>query len=121
MYPEMLTSQPQTLDRVFLALSHPVRREILLRLAQGAATVTDIAAPFELSLNAISKHLKVLEKAGLIQRQVQGREHYCRIRPEPIEEVSNWLTYYQAFWTSRLDAMEQELINRKQSKQPDRK
>jgi DNA-binding transcriptional ArsR family regulator len=112
----MTASQSQLLDSVFLALGHPVRREILAHLAQGAATVTDIAAPFEVSLNAISKHLKVLERAGLIQREILGREHYCRINPEPLEEVSAWLTYYQTFWTSRFDAMEQDLIATKQSK-----
>src|SRR5215831_2405564 len=112
----MVATHPQTLDRVFLALSHPIRRQILIRLAQGAATVTDIAEPFKLSLNAVSKHLKVLEKASLIQRQVLGREHYCRINPQPLEEVSDWLTYYQAFWTSRLDAMEQEIIASKRAK-----
>lgn len=106
----MIAPQPHTLDNVFLALGHPVRRQILVRLAQGAATVTDIAEPFEISLNAVSKHLKVLERAGLIHRQVLGREHYCSISPQPLEEVSNWLTYYRAFWTSRLDAMERELI-----------
>ena len=109
----MIESHPHTLDSVFLALGHPIRRQILMRLAQGAATVTDIAEPFELSLNAISKHLKVLEKAGLIRRQVLGREHYCSISPQPLEEVSNWLNYYQGFWMSRLDAMEQELLARK--------
>lgn len=106
----------QTLDKVFLALGHPVRRQILVRLAQGTATVSNIAEPFEMSLNAISKHLKVLEKAGLIQREVLGREHYCRISTEPLEEVSNWLDYYQTFWTSRLDVMEQEIIAKKRSK-----
>lgn len=115
-----VVSQLQTLDRVFLALGHPVRRQILVRLAQGAATITDIAEPFEMSLNAISKHLKVLEKANLIQRQVIGREHYCSISPQPLEEVSNWLIYYQAFWTSRLDALEQEIIANKRSKSSDR-
>ena len=75
MFIGMVTLQPQALDRVFLALGHPIRRQILVRLAQGTATVTDIAEPFDLSLNAISKHLKVLEKAGLIQREVLGREH----------------------------------------------
>jgi DNA-binding transcriptional ArsR family regulator len=112
----MVTSQPQTLDRVFLALGHPVRRQILARLTQGAATVTEIAEPFEMSLNAVSKHLKVLERASLIQRQVRGREHYCSINPQPLEEVSNWLLYYQAFWTGRFDAMEQEIIAAKQSR-----
>ena len=114
MFNNMIASQPQKLDRVFLALGHPVRRQILMRLAHGAATVTDIAEPFEMSLNAISKHLKVLEKAGLIQREVLGREHYCRISPESLKEVSDWLAYYQAFWTSRLDAMEHELIASRQ-------
>ncbi len=116
----MVASQAQTLDRVFLALSHPVRRKILVRLARGAATVGDIAEPFEMSLNAISKHLKVLERASLIQRQVLGREHFCSISPQPLEEVSNWLAHYQAFWTSRLDAMEQEIIASKRSKPSER-
>lgn len=114
-------SEPQPLDRVFLALSHPVRRQILERLAQGAATVSDIAEPFDnLSLNAVSKHLKVLENANLIQRQVLGREHYCSISPQPLEDVTNWLTYYRAFWTSRFDAMEQELLAKKRSKLSDK-
>lgn len=116
----MDVAESQTLDRGFLALGHPVRRQILVRLAQGSATVTDIAEPFDLSLNAISKHLKVLEKAGLIQREVLGREHYCRISTEPLEEVSDWLVYYQAFWTSRLDAMEREILARKRSKSSDK-
>jgi len=116
MFNDMIASQPQELNRIFLALGHPVRRQILACLAQGEATVTEIAEPFELSLNAISKHLKVLERAGLIERQVVGREHYCRICPEPLKEASEWLAYYQAFWTSRLDAMEQELIAKRRSK-----
>ena len=116
MFNNTIVSQPQKLDRVFLALGHPVRRQILARLAQGPATVTDIAEPFEISLNAISKHLKVLERAGLIERQVLGREHYSRICPELLKEVFDWLTYYQAFWTSRLDAMEQEIIARRRPK-----
>src|SRR5215831_10422196 len=116
----MVSQQLQALDRVFLALGHPVRRQILERLMVSEATVTDIAAPFELSLNAISKHLKVLEKAGLIQRQIQGREHYCRLSPQPLEEVTDWLTHYQTFWTSRFDAMEQELIARERAKSLDK-
>src|SRR5215468_8207129 len=102
-----------TLTSVLGAVSHPSRRAILDRLARGPARVTEIAEPFDMSLNAVSKHLKVLESAGLIQREVVGREHYCRIRTEPLAEVTNWLTYYQAFWSSRLDAMEQALITRK--------
>ncbi len=116
MFNNIITSQPHELNRIFLALSHPVRRQILACLAQGEATVTEIAEPFDLSLNAISKHLKVLERAGLIERQVVGREHYCRIFSEPLKEASEWLTYYQAFWTSRLDAMEEQLIAKRRSK-----
>jgi DNA-binding transcriptional ArsR family regulator len=99
----MVRSQPQsqTLDHVFLALGHPVRRQILMRLAQGPATVTAIAEPFDLSLNAISKHLKVLENANLIKREVLGREHYCSINPQPLEDVSRWLAYYHHLWASR--------------------
>jgi DNA-binding transcriptional ArsR family regulator len=112
----MESYQQQTLDKVFQALGHPIRRQILVNLAHGMATVTDISQPFAMSLNAISKHLKVLESAGLIQREVVGREHYCRIRTEPLTEVSTWLSYYQTFWTHRLDAMERELIEKKRSK-----
>ncbi|HEX6384603.1 MAG TPA: metalloregulator ArsR/SmtB family transcription factor [Anaerolineae bacterium] len=112
----MVEAQSETLDKVFAALGHPIRRQILLRLAQGKATVTDIAEPFAPSLNAISKHLKVLEKAGLIEREIIGREHYCSINPRPLEEVSDWLGHYQAFWTSRLEALEQELVARRPSR-----
>ncbi len=109
----------QTLDQVFFALGHPVRRQILIRLAQSPAIVTEIAEPFELSLNAISKHLKVLEKAGLIQREVQGREHTFKVTPQPLGEVFDWLAYYQAFWTNRLDALEKDILARKRSGAPD--
>jgi DNA-binding transcriptional ArsR family regulator len=116
----MANSEPQTIDKVFLALGHPVRREILVRLAQGSATVMEIAEPYEISLNAISKHLKILEKANLIQRRVIGREHYCSISPEPLAEITNWLNYYQSFWTVRLDALEQAIIAKRQAKDSDR-
>jgi DNA-binding transcriptional ArsR family regulator len=109
----MLQTQSPSLDHVFLALSHPVRRQILSRLIQGAATVTDIAEPFSLSLNAISKHLKILERAHLINREVLGREHYCRVNPQPLEQASRWLAFYQVFWTDRLDALEHELLVKK--------
>ena len=110
----MTEKQSAILDQVFSALGHPIRRQILARLRRGPATVTDIAAPFDTSLNAISKHLKVLEKAGLIERDIIGREHYCRLNLQPLEAVAGWLAYYQAFWTSHLDAMEQVLMAGKQ-------
>ena len=116
----MTDKRNETLDKVFLALGHPIRRTILMRLLRGRATVTDIAMPFDTSLNAISKHLKVLEKAGLIQREVLGREHYCGLRPGALNEVAHWLVYYQAFWADRLNALDQELAARKRSKAPSR-
>jgi DNA-binding transcriptional ArsR family regulator len=116
----MVEAQTQTLDRVFLALGHPVRRQILVRLTEGPATVSDIAEPFDMSLNAISKHLKVLESANLIQREVIGREHYCSANRGSLEEVAHWLAYYQSFWSSGFEAIEQELIAKKQAKSLDK-
>jgi DNA-binding transcriptional ArsR family regulator len=79
-------------------------------LREGSATVTAIAEPFPTSLNAVSKHLKVLESAGLIRREIVGRRHYCSVTPRRLDEARDWLDYYRAFWTSRLDAMEEELL-----------
>jgi DNA-binding transcriptional ArsR family regulator len=95
------------LSTVLGAISHPSRRAILHRLADGPARVTEIAAPFEMSLNAVSKHLKVLEGAGLIDREVQGRDHVIRFRGAPLRMVSDWVHEYQQFWTERLDRLEQ--------------
>ena len=114
----MTDTKTETLDRVFLALGHPIRRTILMRLSRGRATVTEIAMPFDTSLNAISKHLKVLEKAGLIEREVMGREHYCGLRPSALNEAAHWLSYYQAFWADRLNALDQELLARKRLQKP---
>jgi DNA-binding transcriptional ArsR family regulator len=98
------------LDTVFLALGHPVRRQILDRLVKGEATVSEIAQPFEMSLNAVSKHLKVLENAGLLSREVRGREHFCRINPQPLAEAQAWLSHYHAFWNERLAALQAHLM-----------
>jgi DNA-binding transcriptional ArsR family regulator len=95
------------LTAVLGAISHPSRRAILHRLADGPARVTEIAAPFDMSLNAVSKHLKVLEGAGLIDREVQGRDHLIRFRGAPLRMVSDWVHEYQQFWTERLDRLEQ--------------
>jgi DNA-binding transcriptional ArsR family regulator len=114
----MLSIESETLDHIFLALGSPVRRRILHYLAEsGEATVTEIAAPFDVSLNAISKHMKVLEKAGLIQRDIRGREHYCRLHPQTLNDSAEWLNYYRQFWTTRLDAMEQRLLARTRSEE----
>src|SRR3954447_24090948 len=95
------------LSNVLGAVSHPSRRAILERLADGPAWVTEIAAPFDMSLNAVSKHLKVLEGAGLVDREVQGRDHIIQFRGESLRLVSDWVHEYQRFWTERLDRLEQ--------------
>ena len=104
------------LDRVFAAVADPTRRAILAALAQEPATVTEIARPFPVSLNAISKHILVLERAGLIKREVVGREHRCQLDPAPLRKASAWLEHYRKFWDLRLDALERHLISRKKSK-----
>ena len=104
------------LDRIFLALGHPTRRDLLLRLAQGEATVGVLAEPFDKSLNAISRHLQVLERAGLIEREIVGREHYCRLNPAQLEAASDWLAYYRTYWSERLDALERELLARRSAR-----
>ena len=94
------------LSDVLNAISHPTRRAMLDRLAQGPARVTEIAEPFDMSLNAISKHLKVLEQAGLIQREVVGREHFIEFRGAPLREVSDYVRHYERFWTRELDKLQ---------------
>lgn len=95
------------LSDVLTAISHPSRRAIISRLADGPARFTDIAKPFDLSLNAITKHLKLLERAGLISREKQGREVFISFRPEPLKLVSGWVHPYEKFWNERLDEFEQ--------------
>jgi DNA-binding transcriptional ArsR family regulator len=99
-------SRPARLDQVFSALGDPTRRDILQALAQHSATITEIAKPFRVSLNAISKHVMVLEQAGLVRREIRGREHHCRIDPRPLREANGWLEQYRQFWEVRLDALE---------------
>jgi len=99
-----------SLDYVFAALADPIRRAMVHRLARGPQRVTDLAAPFDVSLNAVSKHLKVLERAGLVRRQRKGREHRLQLKPAPLREVARWTSRYQRFWNERLDALENFLI-----------
>jgi len=93
------------LDRIFGALSHRVRRSILRRLSDGGATVTELADPFAISLPAISKHLRLLEDAGLIDRAISGRVHRCSLDGEAFHEVNQWLTTYRVFWEGNLAAL----------------
>jgi DNA-binding transcriptional ArsR family regulator len=94
------------LDAVFAALADPTRRAILARLAQGEATVTEVAAPFAMSLPAISKHLKVLERAGLITRGREAQWRPCRIDAAPLKEVADWVGAYRALWDARFDRLD---------------
>jgi len=94
------------LDRVFSALGDPTRRAILRALSRKSATITEIAKPFLVSFNAISKHVMVLERAGLVRREIRGRQHHCRMIPRPLREANDWLEHYRQFWNVRLDALE---------------
>lgn len=100
----MVTSSRQ-LDRTFGALADPTRRAILARLARGDATVGDLARPFRVSRPAISKHLRVLERAGLVRRAREGRVSRCELDAAAMREAAEWIERYRAFWTGRLDAL----------------
>jgi DNA-binding transcriptional ArsR family regulator len=97
------------LDSIFQALADPTRRGMLARLALGERTVGELAEPFAMSFAGASKHVKVLEEAGLIRREVRGRTHVCHLEPGPLASADQWLRHYERFWTGRLDALEQLL------------
>lgn len=98
-----------SLSSTFAALADPTRRAILARLAQGEAGVTELAEPFAMSLPAISKHIKVLERAGLIARGREAQWRPCRLEPARLQEISGWLDRYRAFWDQRLDRLDDYL------------
>ena len=99
----------EQLDRTFAALADPTRRAILARLAGGEATVTELAEPFAMSLPAVSKHLKVLERAGLIARGREAQWRPCRLVAGPLEDATEWLEQYRRFWESGFDALDDHL------------
>lgn len=100
----------QHLDAVFHALSDPTRRAMLQGLATGPRNVSDLAAPFDMSLAAASKHIKVLEKAGLVRRSVKGRTHLCSLNAMPMHAGVEWLRHYEKFWNQQLDVLEALLV-----------
>ena len=102
----MVVQQPASLDGVFHALADPTRRAMLRSLAAGQRNIGELAAPFRMSLAAASKHVRVLEAAGLIRRRIQGRSHLCRIEPSPLAAADEWLRFYERLWTERLDALD---------------
>src|SRR5438270_13117494 len=95
----------EQLDAVFHALSDRTRRALVARLAQGPAKITDLARPFDMSLPAVSKHVRVLERARLVRRSVDGRVHRCSLRGEPLGSAENWLRRYRSFWEGTLDSL----------------
>jgi DNA-binding transcriptional ArsR family regulator len=109
--------QSNQLDGVFNALCDPTRRAILARLTDTDARVTDIAADFPISLNSISKHIRMLERAGLVTRSVQGREHMLSLNAGPLADASEWLEHYRRFWEERLAALEKFVTSRKRKRQ----
>ena len=105
----MVKYEQTTLDATFGALADPTRRAILARLARSEASVGELAEPFSMSLPAVSKHLKVLEGAGLITRHKDGRVHRCGLDSRPMAEAAAWITFYRRFWETQFDALERYL------------
>jgi DNA-binding transcriptional ArsR family regulator len=109
------------MNSVFHALGDATRRKMLRDLARGERTVSELAEPFAMSLAAASKHIRVLEHAGLIRREVRGRTHICRLDPGPLASAHEWLSFYERFWTSRLDELERLLRSEDAAKSKIRK
>ncbi|MER8526817.1 MULTISPECIES: metalloregulator ArsR/SmtB family transcription factor [unclassified Mesorhizobium] len=105
----MVELETPKMDAVFHALGDATRRHMLRDLADGEKTVSQLAEPFAMSLAAASKHIKALENAGLIRREVRGRTHLCRLAPGPLASAHQWLSFYERFWTGRLDVLERLL------------
>jgi DNA-binding transcriptional ArsR family regulator len=101
-------------DRVSAAIADPTRRAIMERLARGPARISDVAARFPISLTGFCKHVKVLERAGLVQRSRRGRENTLTLSPAPLRELARWIHRYEEFWTERLDRLEKFFTDRKE-------
>ena len=100
---------PQKLDQVFFALSDSTRRGILAQLANGSTTVGELSRPYAISAPAISKHIRILEKAGLIRREKSGRKHYCTLATKNLQSAEDWINFHRNFWECRLDDLEEML------------
>ena len=105
----MVKYQSRSLDATFHALSDPIRRAILARLETGEASVTQLARPFRVSLPAVSKHIRVLEQAGLLARRRSGRTHSLRLVAQPLRDAAGWIEHYRRFWEDRFDALDRHL------------
>ncbi len=118
MFNRMVELETVQLNSVFHALGDATRRRMLRQLAHGEQTVSELAEPFAMSLAAASKHIKALENAGLISREVRGRTHFCRLDPQPLASAHQWLSFYERFWSERLDALEALLREKDADKPP---
>ena len=107
-------SQARKLDAVLAAISDPTRRAIMERLARGPERVSDVAQDFPITLTGFCKHVRVLETAGLVRRTRHGRENTLQLSPQPLREVSRWLSFYEKFWNSRFDQLEQFFAHNKE-------
>jgi DNA-binding transcriptional ArsR family regulator len=105
-----MVQQSRSLDGVFQALADPTRRSMLRRLATGESSIGGLAEPFRMSFAAASKHVRVLERAGLVRRRVEGRSHICRIEPAPLAAAEEWIRFYERFWSQQLDTLDKVLI-----------
>ena len=117
----MVELQTTRLDAIFHVLGYATRRRMLRELAIGERTVSQLAEPFAMSLAAASKHIKALESAGLIRREVRGRTHLCRLNPAPLASAHEWISFYERFWTARLDDLERLLRIEDARKTPPKK
>ncbi len=114
----MVELHASRLDSIFHALGDATRRQMLRELSGGERTVGQLAEPFAISLAAASKHIKALEQAGLIRREIRGRTHLCRLDPGPLAGAHEWLSFYERFWTDRLDALDRLLREEDSRKSP---
>ena len=112
----MVKYSSKTLDSTFSALADPTRRAILARLARGESSVTVLAKPFNMSLPAVSKHLRVLETAGLLTRERDGRVRLCRLNAKPMKDADDWIQRYRQFWEGRMGALAEYLDSPRSSK-----
>ena len=111
-----IPSDNAELNLIFSALSDPTRRAMLLRLADKEHSIADLSAPFDISKSAVTKHIKVLEKAGLLMRTIKGRVHHCRLAVDPLHAASDWMAFYQDFWHNKLDALDSYLTSNEKDK-----
>ena len=117
----MVEQTPEQLDVVFRALADASRRDMLRRLTVGELSIGELADPLDMSFAAASKHVRVLEDAGLVERSIQGRRHLCRLVPARLGEAHRWLSFYQRFWSGRLDALAEALGQPERTSGPSRR